>query len=146
MAVKVKPLDKIAANWQADSTAHSADYKVGALAAGADWEKNTAAQAGAYKGGVSAPDIEKRFAGGVHQAGAEKYERKVSAVGESRFIEGVNNSLQDYKEGFAPFVEEIERQTLPARQPRGAPANKTRSGIIGDALNKKRLAMQAAGR
>jgi len=145
MAIKVKPLTDVVKKWVEVTPLRSAYYEAEAGVAGADWEKGATAAAAAYKAGVSAPNIEKMFTGGVKRAGGEKYERKVKAVGVSRFGPGVIAAEPDFSDGVAPMLDVIRGITLAARQPRGAIANYERVKAIGVELNKKRLALRAAG-
>ncbi|GAH47657.1 unnamed protein product [marine sediment metagenome] len=93
---------------------------------------------------MQAPNIEKMFTGGIKRAGSEKYERKVKAVGVTRFGPGVIAAETDFSSGVAPMLDTIRGITLAARQPRGALANYARVQAIGVELNKKRLALRAA--
>jgi len=145
MAIKVKPLADVVKKWVEVTPLRSAYYETEASVAGADWEKGASAAGAAYKAGVSAPNIEKMFLGGVKRAGAEKYERKVKDVGVARFGPGVIAAQPDFSDGVAPMLATIAAITLPARQPRGALANYERVKAIGVELNKKRLALRAAG-
>ncbi|MEM4469070.1 MAG: hypothetical protein QXS32_08410 [Candidatus Nezhaarchaeales archaeon] len=99
-----------------------------------------------YKAAVTMPGIEKRFAGGVKKAGAEKFAGKVTAVGVDRYPRGVEAAKPDYAKGIAPYLEELAKIDVPERRPRGDPANLKRVEAIAVALNKKRLAELAAGR
>ena len=143
--IKVKSADEVSRKWGEVTPGRSAYYEAGAGVAGADWEKNAAAAAGAYRSAVTAPNIEAMFKGGIKRAGGTKYERKVKDVGVARFGTGVTAAIEDMKAGIAPMLETIAAVTLPARQPRGTEANWRRSIEVGMALHKKRLALRAAG-
>ncbi len=145
MGIKVKSITDVATKWAEVTPGRQAYYEKEATAAGADWEAKTVAASMAYKAGISAGNIEKMFAGGVKKAGAEKYNRKVKDVGVSRFGPGVSAAKGDYASGEGPMLDEISKVELAARQPRGSVANYQRSVAVGTALNKKRLALRAAG-
>lgn len=145
MAIKVKPVADVVAKWSDVTPGRSSYYEKGATVAGADWEAKALAAAVAYKSAVSAANIDKMFTGGIKKAGAEKYNRKVKDVGVGRFGPGVSAAKTDYEKGVAPMLDEIAKVELPARQPRGSSANWQRSVVVGIALNKKRLALRAAG-
>ncbi|MBI2869393.1 MAG: hypothetical protein HYX96_06175 [Chloroflexi bacterium] len=145
MAIKVKPISDVAKKWGDVTPGRSAYFEAGAMGAGTDWEKNTAAAAKAYKAGVSAGNIEQMFAGGVKKAGAGKYERKVRDVGVSRFSQDVQAAVGDYQNGVQPMLDTIASLTLSPRAPRGSEANLTRVREVATALNKKRLSLRAAG-
>lgn len=145
MAIKVKAAADVARKWGEVTPQRSGYYEVGALAAGSDWEKNTADSAANFKAAVTAGNIDKLFAGGVKNAGAAKYTRKVKDVGVGRFSSGVAAGVTDYQGGVEPMLSTLAGITLPARQPRGSVANAQRVTAIMDALHKKRLALRAAG-
>ena len=145
MAIKVKPLADVVKKWVDVTPARAAYYEQEASVAGTDWEKGATAAAAAFKAGVAAPNIEKMFTGGIKRAGAAKYERKVKAVGVTRFGPGVIAAEPDFSTGVEPMLATIAAITLAPRQPRGALANYARVQAIGVELNKKRLALRAAG-
>lgn len=144
-AIKVKPLADVAKKWGEVTPQRSGYYQAGAAAAGSDWEKNTLDAAANFVAGVTQGNIGKLFSGGVKQAGAAKYTRKVNDVGAGRFSTGVTAGVQDYQTGMDPMLSTLASITLPARQPRGSVANAQRVTAIMDALHKKRLALRAAG-
>jgi len=144
-AIKVKSADEVARKWAEVTPGRSQYYEAGASVAGDDWEKNTAAAAGAYRAAVTAPNIEGMFRGGVKKAGAAKFNRKVAEVGVSRFGPGVQAAQSDMQSGIAPMLDTISSLTLSPRAPRGSDANYRRVSEVGTALHKKRLALRAAG-
>jgi hypothetical protein len=141
----VKPIDKIAKKWVDVTPGRAAYYEAGVKAPLKNWEENTVAQAAAYKGAVTAPNIDKLFTGGVKKAGFEKWQRKATEVGASRFGPGVQAATPDYQAGFAPYAETLATIEVPARGPRGADVNFEKVKKIGQELMKKRLALRAAG-
>ncbi|MBA7651236.1 hypothetical protein ES703_59053 [subsurface metagenome] len=143
--IKVKPAADVAKKWSEVTPGRAAYYESEATVAGADWEKGATAAAKAFKSAISAANIEALFTGGVKRAGAAKYERKVKDVGVARFGPGITAAVDDFKDNVAPFLDEIAKIVLPARAPRGSEANYARVREIGVALNKKRLALRAAG-
>lgn len=145
MAIKVKSLTEVRDKWLDVTPGRAGYYEKEASVAGSDWEKGAADASGAFKAGISAANIESLFKGGIKRAGAAKYERKVKAVGVARFSQGVSAAGPDFEAGVSPFLDEIAKITLPARQPRGSEANYARVRDIGTALHKKRLALRAAG-
>jgi len=145
MVIKVKSISDVAQKWADVTPGRSAYYEKEASVAGGEWEAKAAAASAAFKAAVSAGNIDRMFSGGIKKAGAEKYNRKVKDVGVSRFGPGVSAARGDYEKGVGPMLEEIAKVDLPARQPRGSAANFQRSVAVGTALNKKRLALRAAG-
>ena len=145
MAIKVKSIDDVAKKWAEVTPLRAAYYEEAAKVAGDDWERGSVAAAAAFKAGVTSPNIDKMFIGGIKRAGAEKYNRKVAGPGKDRFGPGVLAGEPDYRSGEAPMLDTIRGITLPARQTRGSLANYERVKAIGVELNKKRLALRAAG-
>lgn len=145
MAIKVKPLAEVADKWADVTPGRSTYYAAEASKAGAQWEAQTVAGSKAFKAAVTAANIEQLFSGGVKKAGAAKYERKVKDVGADRFGPGVTAAKTDFSDNVGPYLDEISKVTLPARQPRGSAANYARVQEVGTALHKKRLALRAAG-
>jgi hypothetical protein len=117
-------------------------YEAGAKGKGAEWERGATAAAARFKAAVTAADIDKRFMGGV-KGKASKFDRKVETVGVGRYAPGVQAAEDDYRTAVAPYLEELARVDVPERGPRGAPGNYDIVKRIGDALNKKRLALKA---
>lgn len=145
MAIKVKSVTEVRDKWLDVTPGRAGYYEKAASVAGPDWEKGATEASGAFKAGISAANIEQLFKGGIKRAGAAKYERKVKAVGVTRFSQGVTEAGPDFEKGVAPFLDEIAKITLPARQPRGSEANLARVREITTTLHKKRLALRAAG-
>jgi len=145
MAIKVKALADVVKKWVEVTPTRAGYYEAEAGVAGSDWEKGATAAAAAFKAGVTAPNIEKMYTGGVKRAGAAKYERKVKSVGAARFGQGVIAAETDFSDGVGPMLDTIRGVTLAARGPRGSLSNYERVKAIGVELNKKRLALRAAG-
>ena len=141
MAIKVKDVSASATKYVQNAQAASGEYAAAAAGAGADWETNTRAAASNFRQAVTAAGIEQRFARGVAAAGAEKYTRKINAVGAARYSSGVAEGGQDWATGFTPYAQTLAGISLPARQPRGSKANVQRVQAVMDALSAKRLAL-----
>jgi len=134
-----------AAKWAEVTPGRSTYYEKNTKDKGAVWEANGKAAADTYKLAVSATDIAKRFAGGIKNAGAAKFARKVVDVGVGRFGPGVTAALKDMESGVTWVLKKIGETDMVARKPRGDAGNWARGKAIGDALNKERLARMAAG-
>jgi hypothetical protein len=143
--IKVKPVADVAKKWADVTPGRSAYYEANASVAGDDWEKGATAAAPAYKAAISAGNIGQLFTGGIKRAGAAKFNRKVKDVGAMRFGAGVTAAITDYQTGVEPFLSTIASLTLPVRAPRGSVSNIARVTQIATELNKKRLALRAAG-
>ena len=134
MAIKVKDLSKSTVKWAENAGRAAASYA-----------EEAAAASETYKLAISVANIATRFQRGVQKAGAAKYARKIESVGRDRFMPGINAAVDDYKTNVEPFLSAIAGITLPARKPRGDPANYARVEAIGKVLNAKRLAQLAGG-
>lgn len=143
--VKIKPMAAIADKWAEVTPGRSEYYEAGVRDPLEDWESATVAAMAAYKASVSAPDIGKRHSGGVKRAGTAKWQRKSIDLGVNRFGPGVMAAKEDYNDGYAPHQATLAALDLPARKPRGDPANNERTKVINVALFKKRLALVGAG-
>jgi len=145
VALKVKPLSDAVKYWEDGARARADRYAAEAKAAAELWQTNAEAAAKLYRDAVTAPNIEQMFKGGISRVGAAKYRRKVEAVGAARFAPGISAAKPDYESGVAPFLETLAALVLPARKPRGDPANIDRVAKIATELHKKRLAIRAIG-
>jgi len=142
--ISVKSAAEIAKKWAEVTPAKSTYYEVETPAAAAEWEANTVAAGGTYRAGISVAGIEKRFVGGVKRAGAEKFGRKVKAVGVARYSPGVAAAQADMAKNFADFQGVLDGLEIPDRGPRGSDANYAIVSVVGKALHAKRLAVLAA--
>ncbi len=142
---KAPAASEIAAKWAEVTPGRSGYYEAGITSPSEDWERNTVAQATAFKSAVQAGDIDKRFSGGVHRAGTAKWQRKAKDVGVGRFGTGVSAATADMAAGVEPYVSVISATELSARKPRGDPGNLDRVKQISSALHAKRLALIGAG-
>lgn len=141
----VPPTTEVVTKWSEETPKRATYYSKEAPAAAERQNANAIAAAPMYKAAVTAPDIDRRFAGGLKKAGPTKFRRKVEAVGVARFGPGVSAAKDDYSTGVDPYLKELATIEVPERKPRGDPANYDRVVKIGTALNKKRLALLAAG-
>ena len=144
MPTKIASAAEIAAKWAEVTPGRQKYYEENTPEAATDWEAHALAAAPTFRAAVPASGIEKRFAGGVKQAGAAKFARKVSDVGVDRFGPGVRAAVPDMQSGVDPYVTVIAAVTPPARGPRGDPGNLERVRVFADALAKKRLALLGA--
>jgi len=142
---RVKSSSESAEKWAARATSASSEYASEAQQASQDWEANARAAAPNFKAAVTAGDIDRRFSSGVQQAGAAKYQRGIQNKGAGRYSGGVDAGKGDYQSGVEPYLQVIASTDLPARRPRGDPANRRRSEAIQDALHKARMARAGAG-
>ena len=135
---------EVAEKWATVTPGRSAYYETGTAGKGGDWESKTAGAKGSYKAGISVAGIEDRFAGGVRKAGGGKWERKVRAVGVSRFGPGIGAAKDDYATGSSEYLSMLSGMSIPDRGPRGDPGNYAIVQKVGEVLHKKRLSLLGA--
>lgn len=133
-AIRIKPLDQLAAKFARNATAAAGDYKSGVEQAGGDWETNTAASEDNYQAGVGAAIARKSFGKGVRAAGASKYVERASKMGSARYGPGVQNAQGDWAKGFAPVAQVISSVNLPPKGPKRSPQNQQRANAMATAL------------
>jgi len=133
-AIRIKPLDQLAAKFARNASAAAGDYKSGVESAGGDWESNTANSEENYQQGVQAAIARKSFGKGVRSAGAAKYVDRASKMGSTRYAPGVANAQQDWAKGFAPVAQVIASVNLPPKGPKRSPQNQQRANAMATAL------------
>jgi hypothetical protein len=141
----VPPTADVVKKWVEETPKRSTYYEKNAPAAAERQNANAIAAAPNYKAAVTAPDIDKRFAGGLKRAGPDKFRRGVVNKGVARFGPGVRAAEPDYTSGVDPYLKTLETIDVPERKPRGDEANLERVRKIAVELHKKRLAILAAG-
>jgi len=137
--VNIKSLDKITEKWSKVTPERAPYYEEGIKAPAKDWATEAARGQPAFEAAMRDPKVLKLRETNIKAAGSEKWSRKASAVGPSRFREGVPAAKDDYSKGFTPYHGVISAIVLPEKGARGDPKNYARVKAIGDALNKKRM-------
>jgi len=146
MPIAVKDLSKSSTKWAERASGASTEFAENAAANAETWARNTQAAEGNYRQAISGGNVAARFARGVAKAASGgKFARKIRAVGQSRYSEGVSQGKEDWRIGFEPFQQAIAGVSLPARKPRGDAGNIERVKAVTTTLNAKRLAVLASG-
>lgn len=114
------------------------EYAEGVANPREDWADRTAAAEANYENGVRQAMTRKAFGSGVKRAGTQKWQENALAKGPDRFASGVAQGADNYGKAVGPYLEEIERTKLPARKPKGDPANIQRVAVIAAALRRKK--------
>jgi len=127
------------------AAASAGDYVQGVEDSPKSWAANTAAAAGNWAAGVQQAVTDGTFGKGVRKAGDEKHRSGVVVKGGARYAQGVSQGQNAYEEGVRPYLDEIERTTLPPRGTRGSEQNYQRAVTMGKALNAKRKQIQKGG-
>jgi hypothetical protein len=130
----IRPIDVIARKFATVTPQRSGDYQAGVENPRKDWKISTAAAEQAYEGGVTTAIAKKAFGKGVNSAGTEKWKRGATTKGTQRWGPGVALAEGDYRAGFAPYRDAIERVALPQRFQRRDPRNLDRVGAVVKAL------------
>lgn len=143
--IKVIPASEAAEKWSAGAKARVQYYKKNTASSSQDWENNTKAAQSVFQAAVTAADIGRRFGGGVAKAGAAKFARKVTTLGENRYTSGIDAAMSDYQSAIAPFLQALAGLDLGVKAPRGDTANQPRMIKVGEFLHRTRLALLGAG-
>ena len=139
MAIAVKDVAAAAQKFVTRAQAAGADYTAGVQNAGPSWAAATKASADSWSQGVQDAAANGRFAKGVTAASTNKYQTRAATVGPQRFAQGVAGAKDTWAAATQPFLNTIAGLNLPARQPKGSPANYARVQAVGDALRAKKL-------
>lgn len=134
----IKPIEQSADKWQRRASVAQPDYQAGVQNPRTPWATAAAAADANYRQGVTAAATAGRFQAGVRAAGEERWRTATLAKGPSRFVEGVQLGVAEWQRGFAPFQQVISALALPARGPRGSPANLQRVSAVAQALRAAR--------
>jgi len=130
----IRSIETIARKWASVTPGRTEDYRVGVENPRKSWANSTAAAESAYEAGVTQAIAKKKFGKGVKAAGDEKWQRGAVEKGTSRWGPGVTLAEPDYRSGFGPYRDAIERCNLPPRYARRDPRNLARVKAIVDAL------------
>jgi hypothetical protein len=135
---KIKSADSIAEKWSRVTPQRTEDYREGIENPRVDWSSAAAGAEDSWRDGVTSAGTRKAFSNGVKKAGTDKWQRKALEKGTNRFAEGVSLAGEDYKKGFGPFRDTIEKTTLPPRGPKGDPRNIERVRVLSQALRNQK--------
>jgi len=130
----IRSIEHIARKWASVTPGRSEDYRAGVENPRKSWSASASAAEPAYEMGVTQAIAKKKFGKGVKDAGDEKWQRGAVEKGTARWGPGVTMAEPDYRSGFAPYRDAIERVTLPPRYARRDPRNLARVKAVVDAL------------
>jgi len=131
----IRTIDAIAKKWASVTPMRSADYQAGIETPRKDWKTATRAAEPAFEAGIQSAISRKAFGKGVDGAGTEKWRKGASQKGVSRWGPGVAIAEPEYRAGFGPYRDVIERTVLPARYAKRDPRNLERVSAIVKALS-----------
>lgn len=138
----VKSPGAVAEKWGRVTPQRAPDYEAGVRAPRTPWAAATQASQERYKAGVLDAANKGRFAQGVAKAGDARWSERSATVGPGRYAEGVATSAGRYEQGVAPYIDTIQRTTLPQRYPKGDPRNLQRVSAITAALRARKTGGQ----
>jgi hypothetical protein len=144
MAVAVKDAATSAKKFVTNAQNAGQTYTDGVANAGGKWQANTKAAANTWSQGVQQAAQQGRFASGVNQTSANKFQTRASSVGPGRYTTGVADAGDAWQTNTQPFLNVIAGLTLPARGVKGSPQNINRVSMIAAALRAKKLGTNAA--
>lgn len=130
----IKPVDSAAEKWTRRASVSQQDYMSGVENPRVSWAQAAQAADASYRSGVTAAANAGRFAAGVKAAGDDRWKRGARDKGPNRYSEGVQLATGEWQKGFSPYHEAIRNLNLPARGPKGSPANLARVTAIATAL------------
>jgi hypothetical protein len=130
----IKPIEQSSDKWVRRASVAGGDYQQGVQNPRKSWASAASEAENNYKAGVVAAANAGRFGTGVKAAGDEKWRIAALKKGPGRFAEGVAIGKDEWNRGFAPYQAAIAAVTLPARGPKGSPANIQRVAAVATAL------------
>jgi hypothetical protein len=136
---KIKPLDQTRDKWVRRAGSAQGEYAEGVQNPRADWATQTKAAEKQYEAGVQAGIQRKAFGKGVSRTGTEGWQKAAVEKGPQRYAQGVSVASAAYEEGFAPYRQVIQNTNLPARAPKGDPANIQRVATMAKALHDEKI-------
>jgi hypothetical protein len=122
--------------WQRRSSVAGPDYLNGVNNPSKPWDQAAKEGAANYKSQVVMAANEGRFEKGVARVGNDKWQKGATQKGPARFVEGVMVGSGNFQDGITKVLSTIEGVALPARGPKGSPANYQRVTPIGEALRR----------
>lgn len=135
----IKPLDAIVAKWTRVTPGRQDDYRQGVTNPRVDWATATTAAEANWGAGVQASIANDTWIKGVRKTGTAGWQQGCVTLGIQRWAQGVQASGDKYRAGFEPYVNVIQRTTLPPRGATGDPANIERVRVIANALHQAKL-------
>jgi len=141
----MKSLDASAAKWQRVAQSAGPSYQEGIENPRTDYATAAAAAEPSYEKGIQAALARKAYGKGVKRAGTAAWRKGAIEKGVTRWPQGILAAGDNYKNGFAPYANIIKNTSLPARGPKGDPANINRVSIMAKALHDEKVKRQAQG-
>lgn len=139
MAIRVKDPAAAAQKFVQNAGISGKAYTDGVAASGPAWLANTKAAGDTWSQGVQQAAQQGRFAAGINADSQNKFLTRAATVGPGRYQTGVSTAGPAWQANTAPFLAVIANLNLPARQPKGSPANMQRAAMVAAALRAKKV-------
>ena len=108
-------------------------YAERAAAASSKWQDRAASSQDAYEQAMRDQATLQRRLDNITGDAASKYEENINQYGSSRFQEGVRNSGNRYRDGFAPIADALSGLSITDRGPKMSEANFERVREVAEA-------------
>lgn len=134
MAINIKPLATIVTKYVQRASAAGQAYTDGVSNPRQPYAAATIASAQSWATGVQQAVTDGRFAKGVAASGDAYWQSQSKTIGAQRYPGGITAGQNNYSTGIAPVLQVLANLTLPARMPKGDPANLQRVSVVDVAL------------
>ena len=128
--------------WVKRASIATEDYRAGVQEPRRAWKEATLAAKEAWRQGVQQAISQGRWERQVSATRNEDWEQKAATLGADRYAPGVQAAQEVYAARVSPYLQAIERLSLPPRGPKGDPRNLERVRLIAQTLHQ----MKTGGR
>ena len=136
---KVPDLSRVVAKWTQNAGAAGPSYAEGVQNPKESWQQKTIGAADNWKQGVTKAAADGRFTKGVQRVSDDAQIQASVQKGTQRYGQGVALAGPDFASGMGPVLQVTAATTLPARKPKGDPANIQRVAALAAAQNAAKL-------
>ena len=141
MAIQVKNITAVVQKWQTNAGAATPYYTAGINAPKQDQAQAAISQAGVWQAAVS--QAQKAFTQGLEKASQQgKWKANSLSKGAQRYAGGITAGIAAFTSGMGAVLQVIAGVNLPAKGPKGSPANVARVSAVNDALRAAKVAGQ----
>ena len=130
--------------WVKRASIATEDYRQGVQAPRRNWKEATLAAREAWRQGVQQAISQGRWERRVSATRNEDWEEKAATLGADRYAPGVQAAQDIYAARVTPYLQAIERLTLPPRGPKGDPRNLERVRLIAQTLHNLKTGGQSS--
>lgn len=130
----IKSLGVSAEKWSRRSAGATQDYSSGVASPRRSWAQASKDAEKNYQQGVTQAAGRGAYGKGIQATGDAGWQKGATQKGPSRYAEGVSLAVDDWGKGYNPYQAAISGLTLPARGPKGSPANLQRVSMVATTL------------